>query len=696
MSAGNQRVVVAVRVRPMLREGSHLQAQEKFELQAAYRTGDTSLKVELTKPGEPAKSSTFTFDYIFDEESTQLEVYEDAVMDMVDATLVGVNATVLAYGQTGSGKTFTMLGNVQPNPLENDLLTSTSGMFLRVLSDLMDYKLRQAKKGWHVVVGLSCVEIYLESIRDLFGGKANQDPPPLKAVMINDDVLLPSLTVKEMTSLQGVFEEIQLAINRRRSRATEANSTSSRSHCLFMIDIMQQAASAPPPTVGMLEVTRKNAEERSTRRKTLIATNSPTSRRATRSGSLLNQPCQLQQELPPWEMPFQGSIIQVAGQKEPIYSSKIILADLAGSERIARTGVTGAGLSEATSINGSLTALGNVVHSLHEGSYVSYRTSNLTCLLKPTFSQMSSRVLLLAQCSPTQLTFEETISTLHFANKVKQMKVTTTTGAEAEKLQFDFLEVGKTYDAILADLHIFAEQECAKVPVIRRIVPQNKGMYYDQQVCRSSGKAKGNACHRKAHVDSIGATTAAENERDATKRRLEKEAAENAEKKRQAVAESSGTLVKEHQASMREATEGIAEQKAMRSHHNLQEVKLSAAATGNILLAQESCDWAILMTRFRRELRTACRQELTNCSEYFESISRDLNKLRLVCSTDTSGVKADEETYALSAWHHCVGKRFFSRYMELREKQMQLLTINCGNAALMRWKGEHKDILQAL
>lgn len=64
-------------------------------------------------------------------------MYEDAVVDMIDAALVGVNATLLAYGQTGSGKTFSILGDVKPNPLENDLLTANSGMFLRILSDLI-------------------------------------------------------------------------------------------------------------------------------------------------------------------------------------------------------------------------------------------------------------------------------------------------------------------------------------------------------------------------------------------------------------------------------------------------------------------------------------------------------------------------------------------------------------------------------
>nr|CCC93238.1 unnamed protein product [Trypanosoma congolense IL3000] len=144
------------------------------------------------------------------------------------------------------------------------------------------------------------------------------------------------------------------------------------------------------------------------------------------------------------EPPFDGVVYRIQGQKKPVYGSKILLADFAGNEKISRSGVTGEGLAEATAINSSLTALWNVVHSLYQGGYVSYRTSNLTRLLKPTLSQSNSRVLLLSRVSPTRLTFDETIGTLHFASKVKAMKVITTSGMEADKLQFEHVDAGQT------------------------------------------------------------------------------------------------------------------------------------------------------------------------------------------------------------------------------------------------------------
>jgi DNA replication protein DnaC len=54
------------------------------------------------------KEQCFTFDHVFNERSSQTEVYEKCVKELVMACFEGYNAAVLAYGQTGSGKTYTM------------------------------------------------------------------------------------------------------------------------------------------------------------------------------------------------------------------------------------------------------------------------------------------------------------------------------------------------------------------------------------------------------------------------------------------------------------------------------------------------------------------------------------------------------------------------------------------------------------
>lgn len=658
--AGNQRVVVAVRTRPVLSDGaSFMHSQEKFELPAVRRMGDTAVRVELTKPGEPVKSSTFNFDYIFDQESTQLEVYEDCVVDMVDAALVGVNASLLAYGQTGSGKTFSVLGDVKANPLENDLLTVNSGIFLRVLSDLMDTKIRKEKMGWHVVIGLSCVEIYNENIRDLFGGDRNAPPPPIKAVMIGDDVILPNLITKELTTLQAVFTEIQLAIARRASRATESNAASSRSHCLFFIDILQRANTAPKPSLDLIDSRNANGEKGGAKRS--IAPASPTKQAA-------------------WEMPFQGTMYHIPGQKEPVYGSKIILADLAGSERISRSGVSGLGLAEATSINSSLTALGNVVHSLHEGGYVSYRTSNLTRLLKPTFSHPSSRVLLLAQCAPTQLTFEETVSTLHFANKVKAMKVTTVTGTQAEKLQFDFLEVSKNCEAIGSDLRIFAMECDARPSVIRRNHPRHKLLYYD--CIKGSGK------DRAADMEASGLFAAARAEREAARRYALTERSRFEATLKDEVEREKNKMALEHSTKLKELGAEVATLKQQNVRHKLDMLLQESATKKTSLQLEESAAWSRLLRTFYVAHKSACTRELERQAQRIEQLSKALVHSQAVtpaAERDSLIGEADGK-YALSAWYHCVSKRSFAALIELHELQMCWLTARAGNYRLTQWQ----------
>jgi hypothetical protein len=60
-------------------------------------------------PGEPqiiyGKDKAFTYDYVFGEESTQLEVFDNCVSPLLEYAFKGFNSTIIAYGQTGSGKT---------------------------------------------------------------------------------------------------------------------------------------------------------------------------------------------------------------------------------------------------------------------------------------------------------------------------------------------------------------------------------------------------------------------------------------------------------------------------------------------------------------------------------------------------------------------------------------------------------------
>ncbi|KAJ8360924.1 hypothetical protein SKAU_G00174490 [Synaphobranchus kaupii] len=102
---------------------------------------------------------------------------------------------------------------------------------------------------------------------------------------------------------------------------------------------------------------------------------------------------------------------------------KLNLVDLAGSERQSKTGVQGERLKEATKINLSLSALGNVISALVDGrsSHVPYRDSKLTRLLQDSLGG-NARTVMVANIGPASYNVEETLTTLRYSNRAKNIR----------------------------------------------------------------------------------------------------------------------------------------------------------------------------------------------------------------------------------------------------------------------------------
>ncbi len=120
--------------------------------------------------------------------------------------------------------------------------------------------------------------------------------------------------------------------------------------------------------------------------------------------------------------------VDAAAGKATDKTSTINLIDLAGSERANSTGATGARLKEGSAINMSLTALGNVISALAHNSdsskrpkKVPYRDSALTLLLKNSLGG-NARTIMIAAISPADVNHDETLSTLRYADRAKQIK----------------------------------------------------------------------------------------------------------------------------------------------------------------------------------------------------------------------------------------------------------------------------------
>ncbi|XP_059183569.1 kinesin heavy chain-like isoform X3 [Centropristis striata] len=128
---------------------------------------------------------------------------------------------------------------------------------------------------------------------------------------------------------------------------------------------------------------------------------------------------------------FLINIKQENMETEKKLSGKLYLVDLAGSEKVSKTGAEGAVLDEAKNINKSLSALGNVISALAEGtkSHVPYRDSKMTRILQDSLGG-NCRTTIIICCSPSVYNEAETKSTLMFGQRAKTIKNTVSVNLE--------------------------------------------------------------------------------------------------------------------------------------------------------------------------------------------------------------------------------------------------------------------------
>lgn len=302
---------------------------------------------------------TFNYDYVGDENSTQEEVFHKIAQPIVDSCLEGYNGTIFAYGQTGSGKTYTIQG-----PGFDDVCLSEQAEEDRgILPRSFEYIFNKLEHMTEEETEESKVEFlvrtsYLEIYNEQIMDLLN---PTSQNLQIREDI-------KKGVYVEGLVEEV-----------------SSSAH-------------------EMLDLIKKGAQKRHTG-STLM------NKESSRSHSVLT------------------TTIESKIMKNGLFHIKIAkfhLIDLAGSERAKSTDAAGSRLKEAGMINKSLSALGNVINSLVEvgqgrSRHVHYRDSKLTFLLRDSLGG-NSKTLMIANISPASNSFNETLSTLKFAQRAKLIK----------------------------------------------------------------------------------------------------------------------------------------------------------------------------------------------------------------------------------------------------------------------------------
>ncbi|XP_012734391.2 kinesin-like protein KIF1A isoform X2 [Fundulus heteroclitus] len=351
-------VKVAVRVRPF--NSREIGKESKCIIQMSGNT------TTILNPKQPKENKSFNFDYSYWSHTTpedvnyasQMQVYKDIGEEMLLHAFEGYNVCIFAYGQTGAGKSYTMMGR-QEKDQQGIIPLLCEDLFTKINDISNDNSMSYS-------VEVSYMEIYCERVRDLLNpknkGNLRVREHPLLGPYVED---LSKLAVTSYNDIQDLMDSGNKA---RTVAATNMNETSSRSHAVFNIIFTQK---------------KHDMESENTSEKV----------------------------------------------------SKISLVDLAGSERADSTGAKGTRLKEGANINKSLTTLGKVISALAEvdsapnknkkkkkvESFIPYRDSVLTWLLRENLGG-NSRTAMVAALSPADINYDETLSTLRYADRAKQIR----------------------------------------------------------------------------------------------------------------------------------------------------------------------------------------------------------------------------------------------------------------------------------
>jgi kinesin family protein 23 len=363
------------------------------------------------------KEFRHSFSYVFDDKSTQKEIFDRVALPLVEKFIHGKNGLIFAYGVTGSGKTYTMTGKPQDGgivPRCLDVIFNSissyqatkrvfipdrvNGFDVQIEADAsvdgkcelhsdksmrtqmndIDFskripdgrKIENIKENYTYAVFVTYVEIYNNAVYDLLEdvpkGALRVHQMQVKNVRedANHNMYVHSVTEVEVKSTEEAFEVFCKGQKKKRMATTKLNFESSQSHSVFTIRLVQ----APLYSQGEPHL-----------------------------------------------------------QNESVCISQLSLVNLAGSERTNRTITSGQRLREAGSINNSLMTLRtclNVLRNiqLHKAKrVVPYRDSKMTLLLRR-FFEGESQVHMVVCVNPSVENYAETVHVLRFSEMTQEVQ----------------------------------------------------------------------------------------------------------------------------------------------------------------------------------------------------------------------------------------------------------------------------------
>ena len=165
------------------------------------------------------KEVSYEYDFVFGENASQEEVYENTTASLIKQVVEGYSATIMAYGATGSGKTYTMVG-------KGDKI----GLMIRSIRDLFNFVNGQQNKVYSIKI--SYIEIYNEVLKDLLSEK--KIPPEIRTDP-NKGVIIQGAECIKVNNENEAFKLINMGNKRRTEKQTDRNQFSSRSHAILQI-----------------------------------------------------------------------------------------------------------------------------------------------------------------------------------------------------------------------------------------------------------------------------------------------------------------------------------------------------------------------------------------------------------------------------------------------------------------------------
>ncbi|XP_040891305.1 kinesin-like protein KIF16B isoform X3 [Toxotes jaculatrix] len=355
-------VRVAVRVRPMNRREKDLTAKCIIKMEGT-KTTITNLKIPDGVAGDVMRDRTKTFTYDFSYDSTDGKSSAFVSQEKVFKDL-GSDVLKAAFeGYNACVFAYGQTGSGKSYTMMGN--PGDAGLIPRICEGLFS-RISEATR-WDEAsfrTEVSYLEIYNERVRDLLRRKSNQTYNLRVREHPKDGPYVEDLSKHLVQNYSDVEELMEAGNINRTTASTGMNDVSSRSHAIFTINFTQAKFDAEMPSETV---------------------------------------------------------------------SKIHLVDLAGSERADATGATGVRLKEGGNINKSLVTLGNVISALADMTqdgvntnlkkkslFVPYRDSVLTWLLKDSLGG-NAKTIMIATISPADVNYGETLSTLRYANRAKNI-----------------------------------------------------------------------------------------------------------------------------------------------------------------------------------------------------------------------------------------------------------------------------------